>query len=195
MLPHVYSRQEKFILATCMGWVPWGALPCMPCWTWWASRGSHMAVSRVSWATACCPWSSCPLVLLSSHCSKYQPMATAILWRAVSQLAGVVQSILWMVTWQIFASETRKPIFFCMYRWKQTQLDCVWEGLYTFLLIRVFNSTAFHLDWECCWFFQQPQLWFLFCRANSGQTQVSILKATAELWLDIAGCPVFLFCS
>lgn len=75
MLAHIYSRQEKFILAMCTGWAPSGAWPCTPCWTWWAPRESRMAALQASWATACCPWWSCPLPQSSSHCSKYQSMA------------------------------------------------------------------------------------------------------------------------
>lgn len=94
MLTHIYSRQEKFISAMCMAWVPLGALLCMPYWTWWASQESRMAALQVSWAIACCPWWSCPLLQSSSHYSKYQFMATGIIWRAVSQKAGVTQNIL-----------------------------------------------------------------------------------------------------
>lgn len=85
MLTHIYSRQEKFILAMCMAWVPLGALLCMPCWTWWASLESRMAALQASWATVCCPWWSCPLLQSSSRYSKYRSIAPGVIYLYIWQ--------------------------------------------------------------------------------------------------------------
>ena len=63
-------RQEKFSLVTSMAWVPSAAWGFTPYWTWWALAGWPRAVGRVCWVTACSPWSSCPAVPSSFHCSK-----------------------------------------------------------------------------------------------------------------------------